>query len=119
MAQKGLSIFLAGMGVGVAAAMVVMDDGLRTRLGKGLRAGSQRVTDAVSDPQAAWDAVRNTVVDNGAQALNDATQELKSKINEAAGATRKMAEDAAGKSRDLAHRAGDQMERGAKVLQNV
>ena len=62
MAQKGLSIFLAGMGVGVAAAMVVMDDGLRTRLGKGLRAGSQRVTDAVSDPQAAWDAVRNTVV---------------------------------------------------------
>jgi uncharacterized phage infection (PIP) family protein YhgE len=109
--NKGLSIFVAGLGIGVAATLVFADGELRSRLGKALGAGSQRVSEALSDPEATWNS--------GAQAIRDAKDQLKNKIDDAADAVKKAADQAAARSREAAHAAGEHLERGARRLQNA
>lgn len=104
MAQNGVPMLVAGIGIGVAATLVLMDDELRSRLGKALSNGSQRVTGALSDPE---------------QTIRDAKDKLRSKIDDAASATKKMVDEVADRSRDVAYRAGEQLEYGGKRLKNV
>ena len=109
--HNGLPIFFAGLGIGVAAALVWMDEDVRSRVGKVLGKGSDRVSDALSDSKATWN--------RGAKALNEATEQLKSKIDDAAEATKKMVDQATRQTRDAAHRAGEQLERGGKRLRQA
>ena len=109
MSQNGLPMLLAGIGIGVAATLVLMDDDLRSRMGKALGTGSERVTDALSNSQ-------RTMRD---AADKFSTDQLKSGIDDAAAAAKKMVNEVADRSRDAAHRAGEQLEQGGKRLQNV
>ncbi len=94
MAQHaGFPILVAGIGIGVAATLVFMDDELRSRLWNVLGRESQRVSDA--------------------------RDKLRNKLDDAADATKKMMDQVAEKSRDAAHRAGEQLERGGKRLQHA
>ena len=110
-----LPIFVAGIGVGVAATLLMMDGDLRKRLGKAVSDGSQRVTEAFSDPEAAWE--------KGQNAMSDVKDKLKNKVDDAADATKKatkqVVDKVADKSKDAAHKAGEHLERGGKRLQDV
>jgi gas vesicle protein len=118
-------IFLAGLGVGAAAAVLLAPtagDELRDRI----RDGATRTRDRLK-PAAIRDSVGNAIK-RGQQALSekfssDKTEELKSDmrdgIDDAAEATKKLSDRAIDKSTDLAHRAGKSMERTGKRLQEA
>ena len=107
----GLPILVAGIGIGVAAALLVTDRKLRTRLGKALNNGSNVATDALSNPNATWK--------RGEKAMSDVKDKLKNKIDDAADAGKKVVDKVVDKSKDAAHQAGEQMERGGKRLQEA
>jgi len=121
-------MFLAGLGVGAAAAVLMAPtngDELRGRI----RDGANRTRDRLK-PGAIRDSVRSTVNDvmhRGQQALSDITPEstdaLKSKvhdgIDDAAEATKKFSDRTIDKSADLARQAGKNMERAGKRLQEA
>jgi hypothetical protein len=109
--QNGLPIFMAGIGIGIAAALVLMDGDLRSRIGKAMGNGSQRVTGALADPAAAWK--------RGENAMSDVKDKLKDKIDDAADATKKVVDKVVDKSKDAAHKAGEHLERGGKRLQDA
>jgi hypothetical protein len=109
--HNGLPILVAGIGIGAAVTLLMMDPELRTRVGKVLSNGSQRVTDALSDPDAAWN--------KGEKAMSDVKDKLKDKIDDAADATKKAVDKVVDKSKDAAHKAGEHLERGRKRLQDA
>jgi X-X-X-Leu-X-X-Gly heptad repeat protein len=109
--QNGLPMLFAGIGIGVAAAFVLMDSGVRSRLGNAVRSGSERVAGTLSDAEQA--------LNNGAKAMSDASGKLKNGIDQAAAATKNAVDQVAARSREAAHQAGDQLERGAHRLQNA
>jgi gas vesicle protein len=108
--NAGLPIFVAGIGIGVAATLFMMDRELRTRLGKSLSERSQSAADALSDP-ATWK--------RGEKAMSDVKDKLKNQVDDAADATKKAVDKVVDKSKDAAHKAGEHLERGGKRLQNA
>jgi hypothetical protein len=98
--HTGLSILVAGIGIGVAATLLMKDRQLRTR-----------VTDALSDPDVTWK--------KGQKAMSDVKDKLKDKIDDAADATKKAVDKVADKSKDAAHKVGEHLERGGKRLQEA
>jgi hypothetical protein len=109
--EYGLPLFVAGIGIGVAATLLVKDRDLRSRLGKAFDNGSQQVSDLLSDPEAAWK--------RGANAMSDVKDKVKDKIDDAASATKKAVDKVVDKSKDAAHQAGEQLEKGGKRLQDA
>lgn len=109
--QIGLPIFIAGLGVGVAATLFMKDREMRNRIGKAVGDRSQRVGEALSDPLASWK--------RGQQSMSDIKDKVKSKIDDAADATKKAVDKVADKSKEAAHKAGEQLERGGKRLQDA
>jgi hypothetical protein len=55
----------------------------------------------------------------GEKAMSDVKDKLKNKIDDAADAGKKVVEKVVDKSKDAAHKAGEQLERGGKRLQNA
>lgn len=98
--HNGLPILVAGIGIGVAATLLMKDRRLRTR-----------VTAALADPHATWN--------KGEKAMSDVKDKLKNKIDDAAGATKKAVDKVVDKSKDAAHKAGEHLERGGKRLQDA
>jgi hypothetical protein len=96
----GFSILLAGIGIGVAATLLIKDRQLRTQ-----------VTDALSNPDVAWK--------KGQKVVSDVKGKVKDKIDDAADATRKAVDTAVDRSKDAAHKAGEHLERGGKRLQDA
>jgi hypothetical protein len=109
--HDGFPILVAGIGIGVAATLLMTDTKLRTRLGKALSNGSQVATDALSNPDETWR--------KGHKAMSDVKDKLKSKIDDAADAGKKVVDRVVDKSKDAAHKAGEQLERGGKSLQDA
>jgi hypothetical protein len=109
--NNGLPILLAGIGIGVSVTLLMMDRELRTRLGRALGSGSRQVTEALSDPDAAWN--------KGEKIMSDVKDKLKNKIDDAADATKKAVDKVVDKSKDAAHKAGEHLERGGKRLQDA
>ncbi|MGA2882676.1 MAG: hypothetical protein ABSG13_27310 [Bryobacteraceae bacterium] len=109
--QNLVPIFVAGIGIGVAATLFIQDRELKARLGKAWSKQSQRVGEALSDPQATWK--------KGEKAMSDVKDKLKNKTDDAADATKKAVDKVADKSKEAAHKAGEQLERGGKRLQNA
>jgi gas vesicle protein len=109
--HNGLPILVAGIGIGVAATLLMTDRELRSRLGKALSNGSQRATEALSDPEATWS--------KGEKAMSDVKDKLKNQIDDAASATKKAVDKVVDKSKDAAHKAGEHLERGGKRLQDA
>jgi hypothetical protein len=109
--HNGLPILVAGIGIGVAATLLMTDRGLRSRVGKALSNGSQRATEALSDPEATWN--------KGEKAMSDVKGKFKNKIDDAAGAAKKAVDQVVDKSKDAAHKAGEHLERGGKRLQDA
>ena len=96
----GLPILVAGIGIGVAATWLMQDRKLRTR-----------VTQALANPDAAWN--------KGEKAMSDVKDKLNNKIDDAADATKQAVDKVVDKSKDAAHQAGKHLERGGKRLQNA
>lgn len=122
--QTGVSIFVAGIGVGVATAVLMNDSRMRARLGKTLMSSpfgkavkssskviTNRVSDALSDAEAGFR--------KGEQAIGDISSQVKSTIDFTATAAKKVVEKVAVTSKDAAHMAGDHLERTGKLLQTV
>jgi hypothetical protein len=109
--QIGLPIFIAGLGIGVAATLFVRDREVRNRLGKAVNDRSRRVGQALSEPEASWK--------RGAKSMSNIKDKVKSKIDDAADATKKAVDKVADKSKEAAHKAGEQLERGGKRLQDA
>jgi hypothetical protein len=103
--------FVAGIGIGVAVTLLLKDGELRSRMGKALNNGSQRVAEALSDPEATWK--------KGQHAMSDVKDKLKDKIDDAAEATKKTVDKVVDKSKDAAHTAGEHLERGGKRLKEA
>jgi gas vesicle protein len=55
----------------------------------------------------------------GAQRLSDIKDKVKDSIDDAADATKKAVDKVVEKSKDAAHKAGEQLERGGKRLQDA
>jgi hypothetical protein len=108
---ESFPILAAGIGIGVAATLLVMNRELRTRLAEGLGNGSQRISDAFSDPGATWS--------RGEKAMSDVKDKLKSKIDDAADASKKAVDKVVDKSKEAAHEAGKHLEKGGKRLQDA
>ncbi len=111
MTKAGLPILLAGIGIGIAATLLVQDRELQTRWGKALGKQSRRVSAVLSDPEATWR--------KGEKAVSDIKEKVKDKIDDAADATKKAVDKVAEKSKEAAHKAGEQLERGGKRLQDA
>ena len=95
-----LAIFLTGVGVGVAGALLYAPntgDDLRKRFAKGA----------------------NCVDDKGNQIMSDFKDKVKDKIDDAAVAAKKAAGQVVDKSRDVAHNAGKKVEEAGKKFQDA
>jgi F0F1-type ATP synthase membrane subunit b/b' len=88
--EIGLPIFIAGLGIGVAATLFIRDHGMT---------------------KASWK--------RGQKSMSDIKDKVKSKIDDAADATKKAVDKVADKSKEVAHKAGEQLERGGKRLQDA
>lgn len=108
---ESFPILAAGIGIGVAATLLVMNRELRTRIAEALSNGSQRVSEAFSDPEATWN--------RGERAMSDVKDKLKNKIDDAADAGKKVVDKVVDKSKDAAHEAGKHLEKGGKRLQDA
>ncbi len=106
-----LPIFIAGIAIGVAAAVVLMDEELRSQVGTMLRQGSTHVSDALADPQAAWK--------RGGEAMSGAKEKLTDTLNGAASAAKSAVDNVVDKSREAAHKAGEHLERSGRRLQDA
>jgi hypothetical protein len=109
--HESFPILAAGIGIGVAATLLLMNRELRTRLAEAVSNGSQRLSEAFSDPDATWN--------KGEKAMSDVKDKLKNKIDDAADAGKKVVDKVVDKSRDAAHQAGKHLERGGKRLQDA
>ena len=109
--HESFPILAAGIGIGVAATLLVMNRELRTRLVEAFGNGSQRISEAFSDPGETWN--------KGEKAMSDVKDKLKSKIDDAADASKKAVDKVVDKSKDAAHEAGKHLETGGKRLQDA
>jgi hypothetical protein len=98
-----LPIFAAGIGIGVAATLLLTNRGLRTGIGK--------TFSNAPDPDA--------MLKRGEKAMSNVKDKLKNKIDDAAEASKKAVDKVVDKSKDAAHKAGEQLERGGKRLQDA
>jgi hypothetical protein len=87
--QVGFPIFVAGIGIGIAATLLMKDRNLRST----------------------WN--------RGEKTMSDVKDKLKNKIDDAAEATKKAVDKVAEQSKNAAHKAGEQLERGGKRLQDA
>ena len=106
-----LPIFIAGVAIGAAAAVVVLDAELRSNVGAALRQGTQRMSEAISDAEAAWK--------KGENVMSSVKDKVKDKIDDAASVTKKAIDKTVDKSKEAAHKAGEQLEKGGKRLQDA
>jgi hypothetical protein len=109
--HDGFPILMAGIGIGVAATLLMTNRKLRTGVSKSLSNGSQRLAGAVSNPDATWK--------RGEKTMSDIKYKLKNKIDDAAGASKKVVDKVVDKSRVAAHKAGEHLEQGGKRLQDA
>jgi len=109
--ENGIAIFAAGIGIGIAVTLLVKDRKLRGRVTKALNNGSQLVSDALADPRA--------TLERGGKAMSNVKDKVKDKIDDAADASKKLVDKVADKTKDAAHKAGEQLERGGKRLQDA
>jgi len=95
-----LAIFLTGVGVGVAGALLYAPntgDDLRKRLAKGA----------------------NCANDRGNELMGDLKSKVTDKIDDAATAAKKTAGQVIDKSKDVAHNAGKKVEEAGKKMQEA
>jgi len=109
--RESFPLLAVGIGIGVAAALLVMNRELRSRLAEAWSNGSQRISRVLPDPDAIWN--------RGEKAMSDVTDKLKNKIDDASDAGKKVVDKVVDKSKDAAHQAGKHLERGGKRLQDA
>ena len=80
-------------------------------MGKSFSNGSQRVKEALPNSDA--------MLRRGEKKMSDVKDKLKNKIDDAAEASKKAVDKVVDKSKDAAHKAGEQLERGGKRLQDA
>ncbi len=61
----------------------------------------------------------DAMLKKGQKAMSDVKDKLKNKIDDAAEASKKAVDKVVDKSKDAAHKAGEQLERGGKRLQDA
>jgi methyl-accepting chemotaxis protein len=118
----GVTIFVAGIGIGVAATLLLKDRELRNRVGNALSNGSRTVTDRLSD--ALSDA--EGTLRKGEKLMSDVKTKVKNQIDDTAAGAKKVVDKVADKSKEAAHQAkeaahqaGEHLERGGKRLQDA
>jgi gas vesicle protein len=100
-------LFLAGVGIGIAGAVLFAPyKGKETR--RRLQQGANDTLDQVTD-----------VLRQGESNIGDLKNRAKNKLDDVAGTAMKTADQAIDKSRDAAHSAGKKMEEVGKRLQQA
>jgi gas vesicle protein len=121
--QNHIPMFLAGVGIGVAATLLFTDEETRSRLSHRLRNGWKGVSEALADPAQMWsraEQAMNQVEDKLKDKLNDKLKDkLKDKFDTASVAGKHLVDHLADHSIQAAHKAGEQLERGGKRLQRA
>lgn len=124
-----LAVFLTGVGVGAAAALLLVPEA-GEKLGRRLRNKARETSDYV---RGGAEALRNSADDLLAQgkeawtnaqtqgnvAMGDLREKTKDQLNDAAKTAKKAAAETGDRARDLAHTVGKTMEEGGKRLQNA
>ena len=117
-------IFVAGVGVGIGATLVLSNREVRTRLEKALlgtplgtalrkrsKSVAKRVSVALSDAEG--------TLRKGERAIGDITNQVKHRIDYTAETAKKVIDKVADTSKGAAHKAGDHLERTGRRLQAV
>ena len=131
--MRDVAPFLAGVGTGLAAAVLLAPDaGDKTRnrirgfANQGLKKANDAVTNGIQDVRDAADrvAAKGTAAFNDQQqeteeAMSNLKDKAKEKIDDAATAAKQASAIAVDKAREAAHQAGKKMEEGGKRLQNA
>jgi len=121
--------FLAGLGVGVAATVLLVPEAgrkTRNRIGDiagraadALKARAQNVRDRTEDLFQEGKSTWKEQEIKRRETMSDLKDKAKDKIDDAADATKKAAGKVVDTSKDIAHSAGKKLEEGGKRLQDA
>jgi gas vesicle protein len=113
-----MTTFLAGLGIGVAASMLLApQSGPQTQ--KRIREFAGRAGDSLNDLGTAARTAVKGKQDEASQAFNDLNNKAKRKIDETADAATTATGQIIDRSKDFAHTAGKKMETGGRMLQDA
>jgi hypothetical protein len=124
-----LAPFLAGLGIGAAASVLLSTEGrgrLRRRVREigghaddALKGGVDKLSDAPGKARAQRKVGREVDYQERIQPMSKLKDKAKQKIGDVAGAAKKAADIVVDKSKDVAHSAGKKIEKGGKRLQDA
>jgi gas vesicle protein len=124
-----LAPFLAGLGLGVAASVLLAPEAggktrgrirdIASRAGDGLKAGAEHLGDAAEDVLEKCKLTWRDEQNERSKTMSDMKDKAKEKIDDAADAAKNAAGQVIDKSKDVAHSAGKKMEEGGKRLQDA
>jgi gas vesicle protein len=123
--NNGLPVFLAGLGIGAAVALLVMPTSrgqFGSRVRKSLRSAAGDVTDRsqrVAERMTATLSDTGETLKKGEKTMSDVKEKVKDKIDDAADATKDVVAKVVDQSKEAAHEVGKKLEQGGKSLQNV
>jgi gas vesicle protein len=124
-----LAPFLAGVGIGVAASLLLAPQAggdirhriqdIARRVGHGLKEGVEKLCDDATDVLRGLTMTGSRAEVGGGKTMKDMKDKAKEKIADAAEGVRKAADKVVEKSKNIAHGAGKKMEEGGKRLQDA
>jgi len=119
-----VALFLAGLGIGVAGAILLAPAAgdqtrgkirdMANRAGDAVKDGAKNLGDKAGQTLEEQGLTWNNLQDKGSKIMGDMKDKAKDKIDNAADAAKKGVDTVADKSKDAAHKAGKKMEETGK-----